>query len=172
MTGVPVQCILMRLKSATETARGTCPQLHAAHGHMRWQAPAHELCSIPFRSPSSYVASGHAHVLHCVQVSTDWAGLIDEWALRFFQELDYKREAQNSKVFAQQMAHLDGISVCQVFPELSSRNVLTTAWVQGVLLCPHCLGSKQCCQHCTAPSIHALASLRHQSHQQCLRHAL
>ena len=77
------------------------------------------------------------------QVSTDWVGLIDEWALRFFHELDYKREAQNSSVFAQQMAHLEGISVCEVFPELSTRVVLTTAWVQGPPSLP--LAAKQRC---------------------------
>ena len=65
------------------------------------------------------------------QVSTDWVGLIDEWALRFFDELDYRREAQNSELFSRQMSHLEGISVSQVFPRLSSRDVLTTAWVQG-----------------------------------------
>ena len=66
-----------------------------------------------------------------MQVTTDWVGLIDEWALRFFDELDYTREAQNSIIFSEQMAHLDGISVCEVFPEFTTRTVLTTAWVQG-----------------------------------------
>lgn len=60
-------------------------------------------------------------------------GLIDEWALRFFHELDYKREAQNSILFAEQMSGLQGITVSEVFPQLSTRNVLTTAWVKGML---------------------------------------
>ncbi|KAK9801392.1 hypothetical protein WJX73_005895 [Symbiochloris irregularis] len=65
------------------------------------------------------------------QVSTDWVGLIDEWALRFFQELDYRREAVNSEIFAAQMEHLEGITVSRPFPRLTTRDVLTTAWVQG-----------------------------------------
>lgn len=78
-------------------------------------------------------------------MSTDWVALIDEWALRFFHELDYRREARNSVIFAEQMAHLEGITVCEVFPKLSTRDVLTTAWVQGetelsrfaLRYCPH-----------------------------------
>lgn len=62
-------------------------------------------------------------------------GLIDEWATRFFQELDYDREAQNAITFKRQMAHLGGITVAEVNPSLTNHEVLTTAWVQGELLC-------------------------------------
>ncbi len=58
-------------------------------------------------------------------------GLIDEWATRFFQELDYEREARNAAVFRDQMASLGGITVAEVYENLTSREVLTTAWVQG-----------------------------------------
>lgn len=67
----------------------------------------------------------------CVQVSTDWVGLIDEWARRFFHELDYNREARSAIQFKQQMEHLGGITVAPVYSELTSGEVLTTAWVQG-----------------------------------------
>ena len=66
------------------------------------------------------------------QINTDWVGLIDEWATRFFQELDYEREARNAAVFRDQMASLGGITVAEVYENLTSREVLTTAWVQGV----------------------------------------
>ena len=66
-----------------------------------------------------------------MQVSTDWVGLIDEWAQRFFHELDYDREARNAVLFKQQMEHLEGITVAPVYSELTSGEVLTTAWVQG-----------------------------------------
>ncbi|CAL8467304.1 g6841 [Coccomyxa elongata] len=65
------------------------------------------------------------------EISTDWVGLIDEWATRFFQELDYEREARNAAVFRDQMASLGGITVAEVYENLTSREVLTTAWVQG-----------------------------------------
>ena len=58
-------------------------------------------------------------------------GLIDEWAGRFFHELDYEREARNSIIFKEQMQHLDGIVVPDVYQQLSNKEVLTTVWVQG-----------------------------------------
>ncbi|KAL3139585.1 hypothetical protein ABBQ38_003904 [Trebouxia sp. C0009 RCD-2024] len=65
------------------------------------------------------------------QVRTNWVGLIDEWATRFFHELDYEREAQNGMTFKEQMAGLDGIVVADVYQDLSNKEVLTTVWVQG-----------------------------------------
>ncbi|CAL5225145.1 g7925 [Coccomyxa viridis] len=65
------------------------------------------------------------------QVSTDWVGLIDEWARRFFHELDYEREARSAMQFKEQMEPLGGITVAPVYTELTSGEVLTTAWVQG-----------------------------------------
>lgn len=38
------------------------------------------------------------------QVKTDVVALLDEWAARFFDELDYVKEGQNAEIFAQQMA--------------------------------------------------------------------
>ncbi len=66
-----------------------------------------------------------------VQVRTNWVGLIDEWATRFFHELDYEREAQNGMTFKEQMAGLDGIVVADVYQQLSNKEVLTTVWMQG-----------------------------------------
>ena len=62
-------------------------------------------------------------------------GLIDEWAYRFFAEMDYEAEAANAVQFKQEMARLEGIVVPDVFPALTSHFVLTTAWVQGACLC-------------------------------------
>lgn len=39
-----------------------------------------------------------------MQVTTDVVALLDEWAARFFEELDYVKEGQNATLFAQQMA--------------------------------------------------------------------
>lgn len=36
-------------------------------------------------------------------IRTDVVGLLDEWAARFFEELDYVREGNNATKFAQQM---------------------------------------------------------------------
>jgi len=36
-------------------------------------------------------------------IKTDVVGLLDEWAARFFEELDYVREGNNATKFAKQM---------------------------------------------------------------------
>ena len=115
----------------------------------------HKVCSILSAIASLMTCSadcGHQWApaqcksLLALQVSTDWVGLIDEWATRFFHELDYKREAQNSITFAQQMLDLEGIMVSEVFPQLSTRNVLTTGWVKGMPLA--FLSESQACDLC------------------------
>lgn len=65
-------------------------------------------------------------------------GLIDEWAARFFDELDYRTEARNALRFAKHMEGLDGITVSVPREKLTNRTVLTTDWVQGTLApaCP------------------------------------
>ena len=37
-------------------------------------------------------------------ITTDVVALLDEWAARFFEELDYVREGRNATKFAEQMA--------------------------------------------------------------------
>jgi len=38
-----------------------------------------------------------------LQVSIDVVGLVDEWAARFFEELDYVNEGENGNRFAEMM---------------------------------------------------------------------
>lgn len=37
------------------------------------------------------------------QISVDVVGLVDEWAARFFEELDYVNEGENGTRFAEMM---------------------------------------------------------------------
>ena len=37
------------------------------------------------------------------QISVDVVGLVDEWAARFFEELDYVNEGENGTLFAEMM---------------------------------------------------------------------
>lgn len=37
------------------------------------------------------------------QISVDVVGLVDEWAARFFEELDYINEGENGSLFAEMM---------------------------------------------------------------------
>jgi aarF domain-containing kinase len=52
-----------------------------------------------------------SRVLFVLQMREEWAGVLDEWALRFFQEMDYQLEAFNTVTFKRQMAHLEGTSI-------------------------------------------------------------
>ena len=66
------------------------------------------------------------------QITTDVVGLLDEWATRFFEELDYVNEGKNGTKFAEQMAEdLPQIVVPKTYSEYTSRKVLTTSWLEG-----------------------------------------
>jgi len=63
---------------------------------------------------------------------TDFVALLDEWASRFFEELDYVKEGQNAEVFAEQLARdLPQVVVPRTFAKYTSRRVLTAEWVEG-----------------------------------------
>lgn len=65
------------------------------------------------------------------KVTTDWVAIIDSWAVRFFHEMDYEREARNAMAFKEQMMELEGITVAPIFTNLSTDSVLVTQWVEG-----------------------------------------
>lgn len=67
----------------------------------------------------------------CLQSQTDYAALIDEWAVRFFQEMDYEQEARNAIQFREDMASLEGIVVPEFYPDLCTRKVLVSQWIEG-----------------------------------------
>mmetsp|Transcript_16307 Transcript_16307/g.35263 ORF Transcript_16307/g.35263 Transcript_16307/m.35263 type:complete len:1034 (+) Transcript_16307:166-3267(+) len=64
-------------------------------------------------------------------MSDQWAGVLDDWAQRFFQEMDYQLEAYNTMTFKKQMASLQGIRVATVYPELTSRKIIVSEWIEG-----------------------------------------
>jgi aarF domain-containing kinase len=62
----------------------------------------------------------------------DIVGLLDEWAARFFEELDYVREGDNATRFAEMIrADLPQVVVPITYPEYTTRRVLTTEWIEG-----------------------------------------
>jgi aarF domain-containing kinase len=63
--------------------------------------------------------------------STNWTAVIDEWAGRFTDELDYRREAATAAVVARQLAHVRGVAVPAPVPALCTQGVLVTDWVDG-----------------------------------------
>ncbi|CAH8261631.1 unnamed protein product [Arabidopsis lyrata] len=66
------------------------------------------------------------------QVSVDVVGLVDEWAARFFEELDYVNEGENGTYFAEMMKKdLPQVIVPKTYQKYTSRKVLTTSWIDG-----------------------------------------
>jgi predicted unusual protein kinase regulating ubiquinone biosynthesis (AarF/ABC1/UbiB family) len=62
----------------------------------------------------------------------DAKGLVDELRSRMREELDYRLEARNIEEFAAMYAGHPWVRIPQLVPELSTRKVLTTEWVDGI----------------------------------------
>ncbi|KAG5227894.1 ABC protein [Salix suchowensis] len=66
------------------------------------------------------------------QIAIDVVGLVDEWAARFFEELDYVTEGENGSLFAEMMRKdLPQVVVPNTYEKYTSRKVLTTEWIEG-----------------------------------------
>ncbi|KAG0584530.1 hypothetical protein KC19_3G215800 [Ceratodon purpureus] len=73
-----------------------------------------------------------ARVLELIPtVQSDLVALIDTWAIRFFDELDYVQEARNAIRFAEDMKLLPNVTVPGVYLSYTSRKVLVSAWIEG-----------------------------------------
>ncbi|KAL2337566.1 hypothetical protein Fmac_012012 [Flemingia macrophylla] len=67
-------------------------------------------------------------------ITSDVVALIDEFARRVFQELNYVQEGQNAKRFKKLYADKENILVPDIFWDYTSAKVLTMEWVDGVKL--------------------------------------
>ncbi|XP_054781033.1 protein ACTIVITY OF BC1 COMPLEX KINASE 3, chloroplastic-like isoform X2 [Prosopis cineraria] len=67
-------------------------------------------------------------------ITSDVVALIDEFARRVFQELNYVQEGQNARRFRKLYADKEDIFVPDVFWDYTSAKVLTMEWVDGVKL--------------------------------------
>ncbi|OMO53057.1 hypothetical protein CCACVL1_28908 [Corchorus capsularis] len=66
------------------------------------------------------------------QISVDVVGLVDEWAARFFEELDYVNEGENGTLFAEMLRKdLPQVVIPRTYNKYTSRKVLTTGWIEG-----------------------------------------
>eukprot|EP00551_Chaetoceros_affinis_P005745 CAMPEP_0203681236 /NCGR_PEP_ID=MMETSP0090-20130426/42232_1 /ASSEMBLY_ACC=CAM_ASM_001088 /TAXON_ID=426623 /ORGANISM="Chaetoceros affinis, Strain CCMP159" /LENGTH=792 /DNA_ID=CAMNT_0050549661 /DNA_START=205 /DNA_END=2583 /DNA_ORIENTATION=- len=61
----------------------------------------------------------------------DAVALLDEFAYRFFQELDYNAECENGLKIRDQMKVLPMVVIPANFPEFTSRRVHVAEWVEG-----------------------------------------
>jgi predicted unusual protein kinase regulating ubiquinone biosynthesis (AarF/ABC1/UbiB family) len=60
--------------------------------------------------------------------------IIDEFGTTLFEEIDYRREADNAERFAALFADHPEVTVPEVNRSLSSRRVLSTQWIEGTKL--------------------------------------
>ena len=61
----------------------------------------------------------------------DAAALLDEFAYRFYQELDYNLECENGLKIREQMSVLPMVVIPNNYPQYTSRRVHTAEWVDG-----------------------------------------
>lgn len=67
-------------------------------------------------------------------ISSDVVALIDEFARRVYQELNYVQEGQNARRFKKLYADKEDVFVPDIFWDYTSGKVLTMEWVEGVKL--------------------------------------
>lgn len=65
------------------------------------------------------------------KTKTDYEALIDNYAVRFFQEMDYEQEAKNGVLFKEQMSSIEGVVVPRYYEDLTTRKILVSEWISG-----------------------------------------
>eukprot|EP00741_Cyanophora_paradoxa_P009309 tig00000144_g9017.t1 len=65
---------------------------------------------------------------------TDFVSVLDEWAVRFFDELDYVTEAANARRFAELHASLPDVFIPAAMERYTSRRVIVLEWLEGTKL--------------------------------------
>jgi predicted unusual protein kinase regulating ubiquinone biosynthesis (AarF/ABC1/UbiB family) len=67
-------------------------------------------------------------------VRSDLVGIMDEFATRIFEEMDYTQEGRNAERFAQLYGNIPDIYVPRIYWEYTGRRVLTMEWITGTKL--------------------------------------
>ncbi len=68
------------------------------------------------------------------KVRSDLVAILDEFAGRLFEEMDYTQEGRNAERFARLYGYLPDIFVPRIFWQYTHRRVLTMEWVNGTKL--------------------------------------
>ncbi|CAM9527254.1 unnamed protein product [Chrysoparadoxa australica] len=63
--------------------------------------------------------------------TTDYNSLFEAWATGFYQELEFRNEANNQEAMKDVLADFDEVMVPRVYWEHTSRRLLVTEWVDG-----------------------------------------
>jgi Predicted unusual protein kinase len=67
-------------------------------------------------------------------IRSNLTGILDEFAGRIFEEMDYTHEGQNAERFARYYSHNEGIYVPKIYWQYTARRVLTMEWIDGIKL--------------------------------------
>ena len=67
-------------------------------------------------------------------IRSDLVGILDEFAGRLFEEVDYTQEGRNAEHFAQLYSYLPEIYIPKIYWEYTNRRVLTMEWITGTKL--------------------------------------
>ena len=67
-------------------------------------------------------------------VHTNLAAILDEFASRIFEEMDYTFEGKNAEKFAEYYGGLDEIYVPRIYWQYTAKRVLTMEWIEGIKL--------------------------------------
>lgn len=68
------------------------------------------------------------------RVRSDLVGIMDEFATRIFEEMDYTQEGRNAERFAELYGSLPDIYIPRIYWQYTSRRVLTMEWIHGTKL--------------------------------------
>ncbi len=68
------------------------------------------------------------------RIRSDLVGIMDEFAARIFEEMDYSQEGRNAERFAQLYGNLPEIYVPRIYWQYTGRRVLTMEWINGTKL--------------------------------------
>ncbi|KAK1393432.1 protein ACTIVITY OF BC1 COMPLEX KINASE 3, chloroplastic [Heracleum sosnowskyi] len=136
--GIPLESIYSSI-SATPIAAASLGQVYKARMKYSGQTVAvkvqrpgiEEAIGLDF-----YLIRGLGHLINKYVdiITSDVVALIDEFARRVYQELNYVQEGQNARRFRKLYADKADVFVPDIFWDYTSAKVLTMEWVEGVKL--------------------------------------
>jgi predicted unusual protein kinase regulating ubiquinone biosynthesis (AarF/ABC1/UbiB family) len=70
------------------------------------------------------------------QQKTNYVALLNEWSIGFYTELDFQNESRNQQRLRDNLKAngVKGITVPRVFPEMCTRRILVSEWMDGCKL--------------------------------------
>jgi predicted unusual protein kinase regulating ubiquinone biosynthesis (AarF/ABC1/UbiB family) len=67
-------------------------------------------------------------------IRSDLVGILDEFAARIFEEMDYTQEGRNAERFDALYSYMPEIYVPEIYWDYTARRVLTMEWIEGTKL--------------------------------------